>query len=114
MKAYVISFYQREISEDELVAFLETKREVLNLMRSLPDTVFIVSDRDASSLTSIIGRKFPRAFFIVAEYDPYNTDGSLPEELWNFLNEPRKARKASKLASKKKRVARGKSADKRR
>ena len=114
MKAYVISFYQREISEDELVAFLETKREVLNLMRSLPDTVFIVSDRDASFLTNLIDRKFPHAFFIVAEYDPYNTDGSLPEEMWNFLNEPRKARKASKLASKKKRVARGKSADKRR
>jgi len=114
MKAYVISFYQREISEDELVAFLETKREVLNLMRSLPDTVFIVSDRDASFLTNLIDRKFPHAFFIVAEYYPYNTDGSLPEEMWNFLNEPRKARKASKLAGKKKRVTRGKPADKRR
>jgi hypothetical protein len=109
MKAYIISFYQREISDDELVAFLETKREVLNLMRPLPDTVFIISDRDASSLTSLIGRKFPHAFSIVAEYDPYNTDGSLPEEMWTFLNEPRKARKATKSASKKKRVAKSKS-----
>src|ERR1043165_3629410 len=102
MKAYIISFYQREISDDELVAFLEAKREVLNLMRALPDTVFIISDRDASSLTNLIDRKFPHAFSIVAEYEPYNTDGSLPEEMWNFLNEPRRSRKASKLASKKK------------
>lgn len=112
MKAYIISFYQQEISDDELVAFLETKREVLNLMRSLPNTVFIVSDRNASILASLLDRKFPQAFFIVAEYDPYNTDGSLPEELWNFLNEPRETRKARKLASKKKRVAKSKSAAK--
>ncbi|HZT59235.1 MAG TPA: hypothetical protein VFA21_11475 [Pyrinomonadaceae bacterium] len=109
MKAYIISFYQREISDDELVTFLESKGEVLNLVRSLPNTIFIVSDRDASRLTNLIDKKFPQAFFIVAEYNPYNTDGSLTGEMWDFLNSPRKARRTGKSVSKKRRIAKGKS-----
>ena len=84
MKAYIISFYQQEVSDNELVAFLTTKREVLNLARPLPNTVFITSDRNASSLASIIERKFPQGVFIVAEYVPYNSDGALFGEMWNF------------------------------
>jgi hypothetical protein len=103
MKAYIISFYQQEISDDELVAFLETKREVLNLMRLIPHTVLIASDRNASTVTRLIDKQFPQAFFIVAEYVPYNSDGSLPEESWNFLNKPKQARRTKKSANKKKR-----------
>jgi hypothetical protein len=109
MKAYIISFYQQEISDDELVAFLQTRKEVLNLRRALPNIVFIVSDRNATSLASLIEKKFPDSFFIVAEYVPYNSDGALPEEMWNFLNKPKRTRKLKKLTSKKKHVAKSKS-----
>lgn len=112
MKAYIISFYQQEVSDDELVIFLEGRRDILNLERPLPNTVFIVSDRNASFLAGLIGRKFPKGFFIVAEYIPYNSDGSLPGEMWEFLNKPKRkqGRKANKLSNKKKPVSRGKSA----
>ncbi|MBA3806306.1 MAG: hypothetical protein H0X14_11420 [Acidobacteria bacterium] len=110
MKAYTISFYQQEISDDELVAFLETRREILNLMRTLPNTVFITSDRNATSLARLIEKKFPKGFFIVAEYVPYNTDGSLPGEMWDFLNRPKQSRKANKSTGKKGHVTKGKSA----
>lgn len=113
MKAYIISFYQQEISDDELVTFLGTKREVLNLMRLLPNTVLIISDRNASSLTRLIDKKFPQGFFIVAEYIPYNSDGSLPGEAWDFLNKPKQARKAKRPISKKKRATGAKSSSKR-
>lgn len=102
MKAYIVSFYQQEVSDDELVAFLETKREVSKLVRPLPNTAFIVSDRNASSLARIIEKKFPKGFFIVAEYVPYNSDGALPEDFWNFLNKPKQGRKSTKLVSRKK------------
>lgn len=110
MKAYIVSFYQQEISDDELIAFLKTKREVLNLVRPLPNTVFIASDRNASSLARLIEKRFPQGFFIVAEYIPYNSDGALFGEMWDFLNKPKQARKARKSATKKKQVSRGKSA----
>jgi hypothetical protein len=105
MKAYIISFYQQEVSDDELVAFLGGKREVLNLARPLPNTVFIASDRNASFLAGLIERKFPQGFFIVAEYVPYNSDGSLPEDMWEFLNKPKQARKAKKAAKKKRHIS---------
>ena len=98
MKAYIISFYQQEVSDDELVTFLEGRHEVLNLARPLPNTIFIASDRNANVLAEAVERKFPEGFFIVAEYVPYNSDGSLPGEMWEFLNKPKpkKGRKTKK------------------
>jgi hypothetical protein len=91
MKAYIISFYQQEVSDDELVAFLNSRREILNWQMGVPNTVFVVSNRNASFLSRIIEKKFPRSFFIIAEYVPYNSDGLLTEETWEFLNKPKKA-----------------------
>jgi hypothetical protein len=106
MKAYIISFYQQEVSDDELVAFLESKREVSKLVRALPNTAFIASDRNATSLARLIEKKFPKGFFIVAEYVPYNSDGALPEDFWDFLNKPKGGRKGTKPISRKKRKVR--------
>ena len=102
MKAYIISFYQQEVSDDELVAFLETRREVSKLVRALPNTAFIASDRNATSLARLIEKKFPKGFFIVAEYVPYNSDGALPGDFWDFLNRPKRSRKGAKSISRKK------------
>src|ERR1051325_6095906 len=110
MKSYIVSFYQQEVSDDEVAAFLKARREVLNLKRPLPNMAFIVSDKNASLITEVIRKKFPQGFFIVAEYDPYNSDGALPGEMWNFLNNPKRARRAAKSANKGKRVARSKPA----
>jgi hypothetical protein len=62
MKAYTISFYQQEVSDDELVAYLETKREVLNLMKLLPNMALIVSDRNASLITRLIEKNSHKVF----------------------------------------------------
>lgn len=113
MKAYIISFYQQEVSDHEVAAFLRSRREVLNLKRPLPHVAFVISERNASSLTELISKKFPQGFFIVAEYDPYNSDGALPGEMWDFLNNPKPARRAVKTASKKRRVIRSKSGSER-
>jgi hypothetical protein len=110
MKAYIVSFYQQEVADDELAAFLEAKREVLNLARPLPNTIFIASDRNARFLAELIERKFPQGYFIVAEYVPYNSDGALPGEMWEFLNKPKPSRRAKKQVNRKRRVAQVKSA----
>ena len=91
MKAYIVSFYQQEISDDELVEFLESRDEILNLHMEIPNTVFVVSNKNAQSLSRLIEKEFPESSFIVAEYVPYNSDGLLDEESWNFLNDPEEA-----------------------
>jgi hypothetical protein len=91
MKAYIISFYQQEISDDELVEFLDDREEILNWRNYIPNTVFVVSDKNAQLLTRVIGDEFPDSSFIVAEYVPYNSDGLLDEDSWEFLNKPEEA-----------------------
>src|SRR3954463_7132857 len=103
MKAYIISFYQQEVSDNELVAFLEGRREVLNLARPLPNTIFIASDSNANILAEVVEKKFPEGFFIVAEYIPYNSDGALSGEMWEFLNKPKPKR--GRKTNKKRRVS---------
>ena len=91
MKAYIISFYQKEVSDKELIEFLEGQDAILNLYQPLPHTVFVVSDINATALTEAIGDEFPDSSFIVAEYVPYNSDGLLDEDSWEFLNKPEEA-----------------------
>ena len=91
MKAYIISFYQQEISDDELIEFLDARGEILNWRKDIPNTVFVVSDKNAQSLTKAISDEFPDSSFIVAEYVPYNSDGLLDGESWGFLNTPEEA-----------------------
>lgn len=92
MKAYIISFYQQEVSDDELVAFLDERREILNWLKPFPGTVFVVSNKNASSVAKFIRKEFPESFFIVAEYLSYNSDGLLTEDMWDFLNDPEEAK----------------------
>ena len=91
MKAYIISFYQQEISDDELIEFLDDRDEILNWRKEIPNTIFVVSDTNARSLTKAIAGEFPDSSFLVAEYVPYNSDGLLDEESWEFLNKPEEA-----------------------
>ncbi len=76
MKAYIISFYQQEISTKELVGFLDNKDEILNWRHEeLPNTVFVVSNKSAQFISELIRKEFTESYFIVAEYDPYNSNG---------------------------------------
>lgn len=91
MKTYIISFYQQDVSEDELAEYLDTKSEVLNWQIALPNTIFIVSKRKAKYLTKLIEKKFADGLFLVAEYNAQNSDGLLSEDMWEFLNNPEEA-----------------------
>lgn len=91
MKTYIISFYQQNISEEELATYLDTKSEVLNWQIPLPNTIFVVSRRNAKYLTRLIERKIPNGLFLVAEYNAQNSDGLLSEDMWEFLNNPEEA-----------------------
>lgn len=91
MKAYIISFYQQEISDDELAGFLDSQDEILNWRKEIPNSVFVVSNDNAHTLSKLIENEFPQSTFLVSEYVPYNSDGLLDEETWAFLNNPEEA-----------------------
>lgn len=91
MKAYIISCDEEYVSEDELASYLDTKREILNWLIPLPNTIFIISKRDAASIARLIRKRFPGSLFIVTEYNSRSADGLLAEDMWEFLNSPKEA-----------------------
>jgi hypothetical protein len=91
MKAYIISCDEEYLSENDLVSYLDTKREVLNWLIPMPNTIFIISKRDAGFIARLIRKKFPGGLFIVTQYNPDSADGLLAEDMWDFLNSPKEA-----------------------
>lgn len=90
MKAFILSFSD-EVSEQEVLDLLDRRREVLNWLRVLPNTVFLVSNVNAETLTNILARKFPDSFFVISEYNTRRANGMLTDDAWEFLNNPKPA-----------------------
>ncbi len=90
MRSFILSFSD-EITEQEVLNFLDRRREVLNWLSVLPNTVFIVSEHDAEDLTNMLARKFPDGIFVVSEYNAGRANGMLTDDAWEFLNNPKPA-----------------------
>lgn len=84
---YVLGFNMFTLARDELLAFLDTRTEVLNWYTILPSEVYMISHQSASELALLLRERFPGQFFSVAEIA--NIDGAMPIELWQFLNDPK-------------------------
>lgn len=86
MKVYLL-VYDEDIQEETLLSFLDSRREILDWMTILPASVLLTSRQSPRQLTNILNRKYPKAHFLIAELDTTHTDGMLPEEGWDFINE---------------------------
>ena len=91
MKAFILSYNDPRIPDQDMVDFLDSRPEVLNWFTFLPNTIFLTSSRDIEVLTKIIGRKFPSTFFLISEYNSKKANGALTDEAWDFLNKPKSA-----------------------
>jgi hypothetical protein len=88
MKVFVLSFNDSHSPEEAVLTFLDSRRDVLNWMSVLPNTVFIVSNASVETLTNIIRRGLPNAFFLISEFNTRKANGALTDEAWDFLNNP--------------------------
>jgi hypothetical protein len=85
MKVYLL-VYDEDISEERLIRFLDSRKEILDWMTALPASVFLVSRHSPRQLTNLISKKYPAAQFLITELETTQTSGMLPEECWNFIN----------------------------
>ena len=86
MKVYLL-VYDEDIREEALLSFLDTRKEILDWMTILPASVLLTSRHSPRQLTKLLSKKYPDAQFIVTEIETTQTDGMLPEECWDFINE---------------------------
>lgn len=87
-RCFLVGFNALSLPVQDLTGFFDTRAEIVNWYGILPGQIFVISALDVKTLNRLIGARFPKGFFIVAQLDPSVTDGWLPEEAWNFINQP--------------------------
>lgn len=91
MKLYLLNYDDACGTEREVLKVLNKLPEVLNWSACLPFSVFIVSDLSERKLARLFTKHFGDGMFVVAEVDGAKIDGLLPDDLWDFVNEPQSA-----------------------
>lgn len=82
-----IFVYSNSFGDREAVkSILNSIPAVQNWRYDLPNTFYIVSDKTANELATLIMAKRPNKRFIIAEISKGNRQGWLPKDTWNFLN----------------------------
>jgi hypothetical protein len=87
-RCFLIGFNPLSLAVQELTGFFDTRAEIVNWYSILVGQIFVISALDAKTLNRLIVNRFPKGFFIVAQLDPSATDGWLPQEAWDFINQP--------------------------
>lgn len=87
-RCFLVGFNALSLAVQDLTAFFDTRSEIVNWYSILMGQVFVISALDAKTLNHLIVNRFPKGLFIVAQLDPSTTDGWLPQEAWDFINQP--------------------------
>jgi hypothetical protein len=87
-RCFLVGFNALSLPAHDLTGFLDTCEEIVNWYGILPGQLFVVSSLDAKSINRLVGRRFPKEFFVVAPLDPSATGGWLPEDAWEMINHP--------------------------
>ncbi len=88
LKVCIVCFDNFSLRRDSLTTFLDKHPDVLNWAALLPGHVFIVTRHSVNQVSEILRVQFPNKYFFVAEIAPISSDGWLPQQIWEFINNP--------------------------
>jgi hypothetical protein len=86
---YLLIFNRDDGPRQEILDYLDTRREVKNWFAFLPDAIFIISDSDALTLSNLFSLKFPSRYFLITEVPAGKNNGWLIQRAWDFINNPK-------------------------
>ena len=88
--AYILVFDDALGTRQEIQAFLDTKPEILNWYACMSNAIFIVSDKTAATLRTIISEfnASKNANFIILDVKT-DRQGWLPKKAWDFMSNPK-------------------------
>ena len=96
MKPYLFT-YSATCSQTGVHAMLNATEAIHNWVSAFPHSAILVSNLDTRELSAILRRKLNGAWFVVAQIDSQSIDGWLPDDLWQFVNNPGEASLAGLL-----------------
>ena len=96
MKPYLFT-YSATCSQARVHAMLNATEAIKNWVAAFPHSAILVSNLDTRELSAILRLKLNGAWFVVTQIDSKATDGWLPDDLWQFVNNPGEASLAELL-----------------
>lgn len=89
LKPFLLVFNDSLVTRQAILDHLDTRPEIKNWFAFLPTAIFIISDRNATTLSNLIQNTFPGRFFMITEVPPGSNNGWLAKDAWDFINFPR-------------------------
>lgn len=96
MNVYMLSFTSRAdtVTRQDILNYLDTRKEVLNWYAAMPFTIFLVSRETPTRLSRLLEERFRDDItFIIAKVVSQTIDGFINEPVWNFINQPKSSGK---------------------
>lgn len=87
LRSYVINF---DATHTNLVSFhryLADSRDIVRWWNYIPLSYFVKTHLTALTLQERVAAFVPTGFFIIAEVNPYNINGRLPQDAWSWFYE---------------------------
>jgi hypothetical protein len=83
-KTYIINFYATDVNLWQLARYLHDSRDIVAYWNYIPLVYCIKSYLSAAELAAKLRPFFP-APFMIAEINPDNINGVLPQEAWTWF-----------------------------
>lgn len=90
MKSYLFT-YSQACTQAEAYAVLNDTQGVQTWIAPFPHAAILVSSLNVQDLSAILRERLPEVWFMVTEMDHQTVNGWLPENLWEYVNDPQKA-----------------------
>ncbi len=99
MKAHIINFNPLLLPTPNLIDFLDNQPVILNWCMPFVGTVLIASNYDRNVLSNMIANHFNSTHFLMTEANIFNTQGMMPSQIWEFINNPKSSGRWEKLTA---------------
>ena len=90
MKPYFFA-YSAACPQEVVHAILNATDVIEDWVAPFPNSAILVSNRDPRELGAIIRRRMKGVWFVVTQIDGQLTDGWLPGDFWQYVNNPAEA-----------------------
>src|SRR5512132_2511243 len=87
MKIFLLTL--NALDRKSILNFLDLQPAVLNWFAINWQAILIVSESDATALSTIIHTQFPNMLFIITEIERGKTNGWMGNVVWDFINLPK-------------------------
>ncbi len=92
MNTYMLSFTSNTgtVTRQNILDYLDTKREILNWFAAMPFTIIIISKETHSKLSELLRNRFANDItFLLTKTEPHAVDGFINKQVWDFINNPK-------------------------